>query len=207
MTLELSPELFARSRETFNAYCALDAPDLPLDHGSELQVRIARWEVREFGYQPATAMALGIGEERGELEDATTRSEEIDALADMTIFAMNLASATRLDFWTLANAQRVVDLSEGSAYINAGAVYTSGYGRINHAVLKASQKIYGLGSGDDEEKYRFMVAEGLCKVAYALKTWALFLGYNLFDLTLPVAEKVMLRRFKTAPKPDAPEAR
>jgi NTP pyrophosphatase (non-canonical NTP hydrolase) len=115
-----------RARATFELYAAMDAPDVPLDEFSGLQVRLARWQARNFGVASHEQMALGVAEEAGELAHAVLKhSQGIrgmadpeayreaagDAIADVAIYAIQLATALRLDFATLlmATAEKVME--------------------------------------------------------------------------------------------------
>lgn len=124
---------FQLSREAFDAYAHLDKPHLPGDDLSTIQVLFARWEVANFGYQPAERNVSGLAEELGEMATALgyflglgkaigrlshiqlkasqkirgfedreyARAECADAIADICIFTMNLATALRIDFGTI----------------------------------------------------------------------------------------------------------
>jgi NTP pyrophosphatase (non-canonical NTP hydrolase) len=116
------------AREVFGGYAALDAPRLPSDLAnpntgerdavwlSDLQVELARWQVRNFGVVSHEQQALGVAEEAGELSHAVLkhaqrirgmddveayREKAGDAIADVVIYAMQMATALRLDFATL----------------------------------------------------------------------------------------------------------
>lgn len=124
------------ARMVFDRYAALDAPTLPsvvAEPGkrdrlwlSDLQVALARWQANEFGTSTHEHLALGVCEESGELAHAVLkhaqgirglgdpdayREAAGDALADVAIYAIQLATALRLDFGALllATAERVME--------------------------------------------------------------------------------------------------
>lgn len=108
-------EIAEKARAAFGAYAALDTPHLPENPLSALQVRLARWQSRNFGVPENTEICLGIAEEAGELCHAILkakqkirgyedpeflRAEAADAMADCTVYMMQLATALRMDFGT-----------------------------------------------------------------------------------------------------------
>jgi len=58
------------SREAFNEYAGMDAPNLPEHPASALQVLLHRWEARQFGGGSVGESTLGVNEETGELSEA-----------------------------------------------------------------------------------------------------------------------------------------
>ncbi len=126
-----------KARAEFERYAALEANDLPSDRLedpisagelwlTDLQVRLARWQNRNFGPASDEQLALGVCEEAGELAHAVLkRSQRIrgmgdpaayreaagDAIADVVVYAIQLATALRLDFSVLLaeTARRVMD--------------------------------------------------------------------------------------------------
>ena len=122
------------ARAAFNRYASLDAPLLP-SHAADnpdqlwladLQVELARWQHSNFGIASDEQLALGVAEEAGELAHAvlkhsqrirgladqdTYREQAGDAIADAVIYAMQLATALRLDFAVLLHetARKVMD--------------------------------------------------------------------------------------------------
>ena len=85
---------------------------------SWLQEKLAAWQGRNFGAPALSEIALGVGEEVGELHHAILkRTQRIrgmddegnfkeaagDAIADATIYLIQLATALRLDFATLVH--------------------------------------------------------------------------------------------------------
>ena len=118
------------AREAFNSYCSLDEPALPPSRFSALQVKLARWQTKMFGAQPASTNVIGINEEIGELTEAVLglacasgrvnhavlknmqgirgfdnkekcREAISDAVADITIFIIQLCTTQRIDFETI----------------------------------------------------------------------------------------------------------
>lgn len=61
---------YEQARATFDKYCGMDAPELPADVHSALQVLLCRWEHKKFGKASAEITTLGVCEETGEWADA-----------------------------------------------------------------------------------------------------------------------------------------
>ena len=114
-----------RAREVFGTYAGMDAPLLPDDSQSCLQVQLSRWQTRNFGGANLFEMLAGATEEVGELahailkhhqkirglkNEAEFREAAGDAAADIVIYVMQLCTLLRLDFGTLVSetAQEVM---------------------------------------------------------------------------------------------------
>lgn len=129
-------DVFEKARAAFNGYAAMDAPELPENPGSALQVAMYRWtqsHVPKHDLPPAVEGVLGMTEELGEAQEAlnelvraTGRLSHVllnahqgrrgydrdreqlrkliaDGLADHGVFAHMVATAMRLDYWTLVH--------------------------------------------------------------------------------------------------------
>ncbi len=109
-------EAIVAARAVFDQYAAMDAPLLPEGKWSALQVRLARWQNRNFGVPSLPEITLGVCEEAGELAHAVLKNTQRirglaapdefraaagDAIADATIYLMQAATALRLDFESL----------------------------------------------------------------------------------------------------------
>ena len=107
-----------RAREEFNTYAAMDAPVLPDDPQSCLQVQLTRWQAKNFGGANAFQMLAGVVEEVGELahallkhdqkirgfeDDVKYREAAGDAIADAVVYLNQLSTLLRLDFGTLVS--------------------------------------------------------------------------------------------------------
>lgn len=57
---------FDKARKAFDEYAAMDAPNLPANEISALQVRLARWENTKFANSKFDNAAFGMVEELGE---------------------------------------------------------------------------------------------------------------------------------------------
>lgn len=107
-----------KAKASFETYCAMDAPKLPEGpHAlSTLQVQLARWQNENFTATTNEHLALGIAEEAGELCHAILkhvqkirgmadrdayRAAALDAVADISIYCMNLCTGLRADYGTL----------------------------------------------------------------------------------------------------------
>lgn len=114
-----------KSREAFNKYAGIDAPFLPDDPQSSLQVQLCRWQVKNFGASNLFQQLAGVTEEVGELAHAILKHDQKirgfedeekfreaagDAVADAVVYLNQLCTLLRLDFGTLVNctAQEVM---------------------------------------------------------------------------------------------------
>ena len=124
----MAPYDFARA--VFDDYAATDAPILPVNEMSALQVRLYRWQKANFRPSGVEQSVLGVGEELGELTEAIIglaacagrlnhatlknlqgirgmrderafRERAADAIADMMIFATQVCTTLRIDFGAL----------------------------------------------------------------------------------------------------------
>ena len=83
---------------------------------ASLQARLAAWQARHFGACDARDQTLGVCEEAGELAHAVLKAHQrirgyedeaklkaavSDALGDLVVFAMQVATQFRLDLWTV----------------------------------------------------------------------------------------------------------
>lgn len=66
----MSETAYKAARRSFDQYAGMDAPLLPADPLSALQVELSRWETGQFGFQPREKPALGMSEELGEMFEA-----------------------------------------------------------------------------------------------------------------------------------------
>lgn len=186
-----SMDSYSAARSAFEAYAGIDAPGLPENPLSALQVRLARWQVRNFGIVEDLQLAAGVGEEVGELIESWTGpdsdgtgGEELDAAADIAIYAMNLCTNLRLDFGSIVPVRATWVATE--APIVAG--------KILHAALKHKQGIRGFA---DKDFYRETMAgrigamKGVCELV--CRTF----GQVFEDVLHGVAETVMKREWRT----------
>lgn len=105
-----------RARAAFNTYAAMDAPKLPPDSQSSLQVQLVRWQQENFGGASLFQMLAGVSEEVGELAHAILKHDQKirgfdneekfreaagDAVADTVVYLTQLCTLLRLDFGTL----------------------------------------------------------------------------------------------------------
>jgi NTP pyrophosphatase (non-canonical NTP hydrolase) len=188
--------LAQRAKAASDTYCALNAPDLPADPISALQLRLYRWEVTSFGYQDETKPTLGISEELGELAEAKTNDEILDAIADVGIYALQLATKLRLDAGVLiwealenpADYRLDLPLPQAACAIN---------GRISHVILKSSQGIRGMGSA---AAVREAIAPELARLFRLLLDSLPPGGYLLMQVIFDTAEQVMKRVPKALPQ-------
>lgn len=100
-----------------------------------VQAEHAEWQLRNFGHQEPWQMLLGVVEEVGEMRDAQTTEEEVDAVGDALIFLISFCSAHGFDMGDVAT--RPVDTSPLDRSV------ASSLGRLAHHTLKLSQGIRG----------------------------------------------------------------
>ena len=114
-----------KARAAFGEYAAMDAPKLPEDSQSSLQVQLCRWQVQNFGTSNLFQQLAGVTEEVGELAHAVLKHDQKirgfdneekfreaagDAVADAVVYLNQLCTLLRLDFGTLVSetAQEVM---------------------------------------------------------------------------------------------------
>lgn len=185
---------FQAACEEFAKYADMDGPHVPADPMSALQIRLARWEIRNFGWQSVERMALGVAEETGELCEALlspNREDVLDAIADIFVYSNQIATHMRADYSTLMSwhAQRhLVNRSNETTTL----LLVARMGRLCHAILKAGQGIRGF---DDREKTREAVLAAMAEILIYSWQLALHLGADYVALVTEVAERVMKREW------------
>lgn len=105
-----------KAKEVFDSYCAMDGDELPENPYSALQVKLYRWQQRNFGLASNFQLLAGITEEVGELAHAMLKNSQRirgmadpqvfreaagDAIADQMVYQIQLCTSLRLDWWTL----------------------------------------------------------------------------------------------------------
>ncbi len=180
---------YRESRRRFETFAAMDAPDLPADPHDALQVKLARWQSRNFGPAPAHLLTLGVVEEVGELVVAVEAmdSDAIDdALGDIGIYCAQLATARRLAIATpLTRADRPTGSMKSSQWMIVGASLAA------HVALKESQGIRGI----DGEVARIGTYAALAMIGVGYSG----LGIEAFTCMGRTAEHVMRRDWSKNP--------
>jgi hypothetical protein len=178
--------LFEKSSAAFSRYAALDAPHLPPEELSALQVRLWRWQVEQFGLPDDRDLVLGIVEECGEMEEADSPAALEDAVADILIYTTQLCTSNRLDLGVImeeVNKRRLVSSVPRSL------------GRLAHVALKVHQRIRGYGD-------RQVARNGICvQVAnlYSALLWEVPADLDVRATYTLIAERVMKRNWKKDP--------
>lgn len=106
------------ARDAFDQYAGMDAPVLPANEQSCLQVQLCRWQRENFGGATLYQMLAGVTEEAGELAHAILKHDQKirgfedeekfreaagDAVADIVVYLQQLCTLLRLDFGTLVS--------------------------------------------------------------------------------------------------------
>jgi len=114
-------EVAKAAKRRFDMYAAIDGTDLPCNmfhdvNLAALQVRLVRWQTKNFGGATLAEVGLGASEEVGELCHAILKSmqgirgysdkdklraDAGDAIADATVYLIQCATILRLDFAAL----------------------------------------------------------------------------------------------------------
>lgn len=106
---------------------------------AQLKIEVGEWSAENFGDQPALNPLLGVGEELGEIAEATNEVEIIDGYADALIFLCDFChrSGVKLEYIP-------VGVSDVITFRDLVATY----GKILHIILKRSQGIRGFDNDD-----------------------------------------------------------
>jgi hypothetical protein len=193
----MSTEIWKSAHETFEEYAAMDVPHLPADPMSALQVRLHRWQVANFGWQPSWAMVLGIAEEAlDETQESSNVDELIDAIGDALIYTTQLCTDLRLDFGVLLREAKIRSPIIPVPNATGIGVMASAIGKIARAILKSEQGIRGF---NDSDRIRAVVADALvgmllwclCRLS---KPWM-----DVEDAYRITAEHVMTRNWRADP--------
>ena len=109
-------ESVKKAKEAFDKYAGMDYPELPPDHASEMQVKLARWQTKNFGVGSLVDCVLGVSEEAGELAHALLKHRQrirgmankeafreaaADAIADIAIYSIQVCTLLRIDYYEL----------------------------------------------------------------------------------------------------------
>jgi hypothetical protein len=178
--------LFDKASDAFGKYAAMDAPELPPDELSALQVRLWRWQVEQFGSPDDRDLVLGIVEECGELEEADSPAAFEDAVADILIYTTQLCTSNRLDFGTM-----MVELGKNRIVANV----PRSLGRLAHVALKVHQRIRGY---DNRQVARNAICVQVANL-YSALLWEMPRSLDVRAAYTVIAERVMKRNWKKDP--------
>jgi hypothetical protein len=137
----------------FEEWAAIGANEFPPDPIDAMQVKLMRWQQRNFGSQSDERMALGVIEEMAEGMAASTLKNEpeaYDALGDVMVFGSQLATRNRLAIGAILQLAAEMDQDPDQMIF--------AHGTLAQVVLKGAQKIRGL---DDEKRYRIRLVGAL----------------------------------------------
>lgn len=166
-------DLYRRASDRFERVIATAHASTLLDHLDpldRLQIRLSFWEARQpFWSAAVLPVALGVGEECGELADAKTHAEATDAVGDVAIYVCQVATRERLAMSEiLIAAGRIVDraLATNRGLTHQWRTLMSRVGHVNHLALKRHQRIRE-GALPDAE-YRALLADALAELLAAV---------------------------------------
>lgn len=180
------------ARARFETWCGLHAPDLPADPIDAMQLRLARWEVRQpFWRSDAAFVALGCCEEVGERASADSPDEVEDAMGDVAIYAGQVAMRNRLAMSVLFDAADETPRLHNDVWRNL----CDAQGRVAHLALKKSQQIRE-GALPDEE-YRAIMAGALASLLGAVEATSYRSGRSVRDCYLITGARILERDWTT----------
>jgi len=192
-------DLYRRASDRFERVIATATPSimqqLPILDAfllDALQIQLAAWEERQpFWSASVLPVALGIGEECGELADAKTHAESTDAVGDIAIYVCQVATRERLAMSEiLAEAGRIADraLATNRGLTHQWRTLMARVGRVAHLALKRHQKIRE-GALPDAE-YRALLADALAELLAAVELAA---GVSVAECFADTAPTVLAR--------------
>lgn len=187
------------AQNAFAEYAGLTG-DVPKDYHPVrvVQIDLARWERRSFPLQGGEDLvrAGGMAEELGELvdalEDASSWAAVLDAVGDVMVYATQLATSHRLDFFALWAAAETLLLRDQMVFSlpHAALAMARGVGQANHVTIKSHGKIRGF---DNRDRQRLSMAASLVEVILGALRFTRLIPENLGDVYLVTARRVMKR--------------
>lgn len=195
-------DLYRRASDRFERVIATAHASTLLDHLDpldRLQILLAFWEARQpFWSSSVLPVALGVGEECGELAEAKSHAEATDAVGDIAIYVCQVATRERLAMSEiLAEAGKIVDRALASFDVsNPWRKIMARVGRVAHLALKRHQKIRE-GALPDAE-YRALLADALAELLAAVELAAVVSVAECFAYTAPA---VLARDWLSWPPP------
>lgn len=187
-------DLYLRASDRFERVIATAHASTLLDHLDPLdalQIRLAFWEARQPLHEASVLpVALGVGEECGELADAKTHAEATDAVGDVAIYVCQVATRERLAMSEiLAEAGRIVNRALASwPAAHPWRTLMARVGRVHHLALKRHQKIRE-GTLPDAE-YRALLADALAELLAVVELAA---GVSVAECLADTAPTVLAR--------------
>jgi len=144
MYRETVASLVAAAQAVWNTFAAIDGEELPPDETDAMQVKLVRWERRNFGLVPQPLQALGVIEEFGEIDHTKQLDEKLDGVGDLCVYIGQLLNGNRLAI------RPVIELAEmlaadwdGNEAAQADNPPAALVGAFAHTVLKREQGIRG----------------------------------------------------------------
>ena len=174
-------DLYRTASDRFERVIATATPSTldGLHQLDALQVLLAAWEDRQpFWESSPVPVALGVGEECGELADAANTDEAADAIGDLAIYVSLIATRERLAVSVL--------IEDADRRPPPWRSLLSALGHLNHLVLKRHQKIR---EGIMPE-YRELLADALAELMAAAR---IFGGASVAECFIATAPTVLAR--------------
>lgn len=188
-------DLYRRASDRFERVIATAHASTLLDHLDpldRLQIRLSFWEARQpFWSAAVLPVALGVGEECGELAEAKTHAEATDAVGDVAIYVCQVATRERLAMSEiLAEAGRIADraLATNRGLTHQWRTLMARVGRVAHLALKRHRKIRE-GTLPDAE-YRALLADALAELLAVVELAA---GVSVAECFADTAPTVLAR--------------
>lgn len=149
-----------------------------------MQMELNRWQIRNFGVSSDVALALGFYGELDEFNDAHDPHEQIDAWADMAIYAGQLLMNNRLSIAPALFSPIVTTYDERGRSPSRS---------LSHVVVKHAQGIRGI----DHESYRKMLFDSIHDTLNTV--WDRTIDGMSWDAYLAVGAEVLKRDWRKFP--------
>lgn len=158
-------DLWRESRGRFEQFAGMGGDQLPEDAIDAMQVKLLRWQRRNFDEASDLMQAAGVSEEMSELMEAVedgNAAEVEDAFGDTMIYAGQLLAANRM-------AMQPLLLGAGPAaplprFVGGREQILTG--RLQHVALKRAQGIRGLGDAEDYRRAIFATLLEIVRIAH-----------------------------------------
>jgi NTP pyrophosphatase (non-canonical NTP hydrolase) len=155
---------------------------------NKLQEESRQWVAKNFGQRPKHQPLLGLFEEYGELLISVTKEELADAIADITIFAVDVCNANDMNLDQILYRHPREDLSwldDSSLLKGIGTTI----GKIAHHFLKREQNIRGTYRDHTDQ-----IETRISQLIGFLNEYCVINGLNFEETVLSVWHNVVEKR-------------